>query len=158
MSSRSCRLRVMLERSASRLRRLPERDGAHASAALNTVLGASLFHAQELLPDAVTCLFEVVVSLQSQPESFRRAEEGCQPQCRIGRDRALAQDDLVDPAWRHPDRAGKRVLADSHRIQKFLEQHLARMNVTQLLRHAASVIVNNLDVGHSGAAPAKTYA
>src|SRR2546430_11470326 len=29
------------------------------------------------------------------------AEEGCQPQCRIGRDRALAQDDLVDPAWRH---------------------------------------------------------
>jgi hypothetical protein len=37
-------------------------------------------------------------------------------------------DDLVNPAWRHPDVLGQALLADLHRAQELLAQHLTGMD------------------------------
>ncbi len=52
----------------------------------------------ELVADLTPALPQIVVSLQAEEESFRHAEVTREPQVRVGSDRALSQDDLVDTA------------------------------------------------------------
>src|SRR3990172_3188273 len=78
-------------------------------------------------------LFQIIVGLQAHPELLRSAEMPRQPDCGVRRDATLAEDDLVDAARRHADRASKGVLAEIHRLEELLEQHFAGMNVTQAL-------------------------
>src|SRR6266571_160182 len=102
------------------------------------ILGARLLHAQQLLAHAQSRFLQIVVRLQSQPEAFRGAEEGGEPQRRIGGERALAEHDLVDAARGHAGSAGERVLADPHGHEELLEQDLAGMDVAQPLCHTRS--------------------
>jgi hypothetical protein len=59
----------------------------------------------ELLCDLAAPLEQVVIDLDTEPETLRQAEEPRETQFRIGRDRPLAQDDLVDPPRRQADQA-----------------------------------------------------
>ena len=59
------------------------------------------------------------------PELGRLAEEGAEADRHDGRDRAVAEDDLVDRAGRHGDGAGHGVLGNAHRGEVCLEQDFA---------------------------------
>lgn len=57
------------------------------------------------------------------------------PKRGISRDRALSQDNFIGAARWHSDGAGQGILADAERLEKFLEQDLAGVNIEQLLFH-----------------------
>src|SRR5438874_2654071 len=84
--------------------------------------------------------FQVEIRLQLHPESLGIAEALRQAYCRICADAALALDDFVDPSRRNADVSRKRVLAQAHRLEEFLEQDLAGMDVAQLTHITVSVI------------------
>lgn len=93
-----------------------------------------------LLPDRLADgplrLFKVVVQLQTQPETLRCPEVAREAQGRVGRDGALAEDDLVDPARRHLDIPRQPVLADSKRQEKLFKRDFPRMDIGEALLHA----------------------
>jgi hypothetical protein len=51
---------------------------------------------------------QVVVGLKTWPESIGQSDMSRQPQVSVGGDGPLAQDDLLDPPRRRPDRSGDR--------------------------------------------------
>ena len=53
-------------------------------------------------------LHQVVIGLQAEEEAWRQAEVPGQAQIGVGGDRPLAEHNLVDPAGRHAQCAGKR--------------------------------------------------
>ena len=61
--------------------------------------------------------FEVVVSLQIDPETVGGAEGSGQPQGGVGADRPLAVNDFIDPARWHVDDLGQAVLTDGQRAE-----------------------------------------
>ena len=83
----------------------------------------------EATPKSTPRLLEIVVGLEPHPELFRRAEVARQTQRRVGGDRTLGVDDLVDSTRRYAHRPSDAVLAEPHGDQEFLEQDLSRMNV-----------------------------
>jgi len=60
--------------------------------------------------------FGVKAGLEVEPEAVGGAEVAGQSECGVGRDPALAVDDLVGPARGHADRDGESVLADLQRL------------------------------------------
>ena len=62
------------------------------------------------------------------PELGALAEEGAEADGHDRRDRAVAEDDLVDRARRDADGAGHGVLGNTHRDEVFLEQDFTRCN------------------------------
>jgi hypothetical protein len=85
----------------------------------------------QLLAQALAGLLQVVVGLESHPESLRGPEVTRQAQGRVGRHGALTVDDLVDaPRW-NAKVARQTILADAHGYQKLFEQHLARVHVVE---------------------------
>jgi hypothetical protein len=99
---------------------------------------------------------EIVVHLEPQPETGGVAEEPGQSQSGVGRDSALAMDDLVNPAWGNPKRSAKPVLADAQRREELFLQNLARMHRRNLLHMSPLVIMYNLDVMCAAVAPHET--
>jgi len=77
--------------------------------------------------------FQIMVSLQSEPEPLGRSERSGQSDSGIRRHAALGEHDFVDPTRRHARRTRERVLADAQRLQELGEEHFAGMNVGQLL-------------------------
>ena len=72
-------------------------------------------------------LLEVKAGLQCHPELAGRSEIVRKPNCCIGSDRPLAENDFVDaPRW-NSDRASEGVLADSQGEQELLQKHLTGM-------------------------------
>ena len=74
--------------------------------------------------ERVVSNIEIVVHLETQPEAGGIAKEPGQPQSGVGRDRALAVNELVDPARGHPKPGAQPVLADAQGREKlflFLE-------------------------------------
>lgn len=65
---------------------------------------------------------EVALDLQAMPELGRLAKEGTEADGHGGGDRALAEHDFVDRAWRHTDGPGHGILGNAHRRQVLLEQ------------------------------------
>lgn len=65
---------------------------------------------------------EVALHLQAVPELGGLAEEGSEADGHDGRDRTLAEDNLVDRAGRNADGAGHGILGNSHRSEVFLQQ------------------------------------
>src|SRR3990172_5011421 len=70
---------------------------------------------------------ELEVLLQAKPELGRRSEEPREPQRRVGSDTTLLKHDLVDAPRMHSDGKRQTILAQSHRPQEFLHQHLTRV-------------------------------
>ena len=85
----------------------------------------------QLVPFAL----EVVLDLEVHPEAIAEPEVAGEPKCRVGRDRPLAMDDLVDTAWGHTDVLGQAVLADTHRLEEVLHEDLTGMDWFELLTH-----------------------
>jgi len=72
------------------------------------VLSPRLFDLEQLPLEARTRFLEIVIGLQTQPETLRCAEECGETQCRVRRDGTLAQDDFVDAARGYTGRARER--------------------------------------------------
>src|SRR5260370_31985840 len=83
----------------------------------------------EIAVDFALPLHQVVVHLQPEKEAFRQPEIPGEPKVSVGSDVALAQHDLIDPAWRDVYRASQRVLTEPHRLKELFEQDFARMRV-----------------------------
>jgi len=101
--------------------------------ACTQVSGGDPIDVRDVAADRVTRLFQIVVHLQPQLEALAGAERACQAHGSVGADAALAEDDLVDAAWRNAGSPRERILADAHRNQEFFEEHLAGMDISQLL-------------------------
>ena len=84
---------------------------------------------------ALACFLEIVVRLETHPKLLRRAKVLRKPNRGVGRDATLAEHDLIDATWRHANRPRDRILAESHRLEELLEEHLARL-LRQLRRVA----------------------
>jgi hypothetical protein len=67
---------------------------------------------------AILLRFQIVTSLEIQPEAFGRAEVPGQSQGRVGRHGALAEHDLVDAPWWDADILGELILAYLERLQE----------------------------------------
>ncbi len=70
----------------------------------------------------------LVSCLLAQPELLGRAKKLCQPDCRISRDPALAQNNVVHPWRRNTNFLRQTVNAQLHGLEKFLFQNLSRMD------------------------------
>ena len=75
--------------------------------------------------DFATPLHQVVIGLQAKEKAVRQLEVTRKSQIGVGGYRPLAEDDLVDAAGRHADRAGQRGLRQGHRLEKILKQNFA---------------------------------
>src|SRR6476646_1942622 len=84
---------------------------------------------RQLAFDLAAALHQLVIGLKPHPEAFREPEETREPQIRVRGDRALAENDLVDPPRRHLDRASERVLTEPHGLQKLREKDASRRRV-----------------------------
>ena len=71
---------------------------------------------------------QVPVLLQTKPEIRSHAGDPLQPERRIRRHASLATDDFIEPRIRNSKPPGERRLRYPQRLQKFLQQHLARMS------------------------------
>jgi hypothetical protein len=94
-------------KSTPRYKTIRSRDAMSLAARLDTSLrhGIRCQHLDFLLQsslEAVLLHFEIVPRLEVQPETLRQAKVARQPEGRVGRDRTLAADDLVDAAWVQP--------------------------------------------------------
>src|SRR3954452_8158932 len=69
---------------------------------------------------------ELVPDLKIEPEPLGCAEVLGQPQRGVRRDSPIAVNDLVDPPRGDADVLGDPVLADSHRLEEFLEENFTR--------------------------------
>src|SRR5918996_4697594 len=108
------------------------------------------------LPDSAGLHIKVVLGLKIQPEPLGGSEVSSQPERSVGRDRASAMDDLVDPARRNQDVLGEAILTDTHRDQELLQEDLPRMDRCKSLgHHRPLVIVDDLDVVGIATMPSK---
>jgi len=78
----------------------------------------------ECASKAVLFDLEVVAGLKVEPEPVGGREEAGQPQRGVGRDPALAVDDLVDPPPGDTDGDSQPVLGDLQRNEELLEEDL----------------------------------
>ena len=105
---------------------------------------------QELGTDALLGQLRVVMGLQVHPALRIGPEERRQAHRRVGRDRALSLDDLVDAPRRHTDGLGQRILAQPHRREPFLGQDLSGGRQWDFTWHGPlllySVVVDDLDL------------
>src|SRR5438309_10271279 len=83
-------------------------------------------------------LLEVEIRLQAHPVARRIAEVVRETQRGVGRDAALAENDLVDAPRRHADIARQRVLAQAARLQELLEENDARVAVVSFHSYNAA--------------------
>src|SRR6266513_1020557 len=81
-------------------------------------------------------LLEVEIRLQAHPVARRIAKVLRETQRCVGRDTALAQNDLVDATRRHADIARQRVLAQAARLQELLEENDAGVVGTVVSFHS----------------------
>jgi hypothetical protein len=103
----------------------------------------------ESIAEAISLDFDIVTSLEVQPEQLAVPEEAGEAQSRIRSDPALAVDDFVDSPWRHADVLGQPVLGDSHGLQKLFQEDLSWVDRGKLLlchRALLSVVVDDLDI------------
>src|SRR5436309_11403038 len=83
-------------------------------------------------------LLEVEIRLQAHPVARRIAEVVRETQRGVGRDAALAENDLVNAPRRHADIARQRVLAQAARLQELLEENDARVAVVSFHSYNAA--------------------
>jgi hypothetical protein len=81
---------------------------------------------------------EFAVYLEPVPKPVRLTEEGSEADGHGGGDGAFTEDDLVDGAGRHAERAGHGVLRDTHGLEILFEQDLSRGD---RWFHAANVVI-----------------
>ena len=67
--------------------------------------------------------------LETEPEAIGQPEIPREAQIRVGGHRSVAEDDLVDPAWGHPDGAGEAVPGQAHRLDEVEQQDVSRRGV-----------------------------
>jgi hypothetical protein len=103
---------------------------------------------------------EVIPALEIHPKAIGCAEGSRESQRRVGGDRTLAVDDLVDASSGHGDGLREAVLGDAHRGQEFLEEDLSGVDRVVCGSHDVSplVVVSDLDVGGSGRGPGEADA
>ena len=114
----------------------------------------------QTIAEAIALHFEIEAGLQIEPEAVGCAKVASEPQCSIGRDRALPQNDLVNSTRRNADILREAILRDSQSLEKISQEHFARVNRRELARghsYTSLVIVNDLDVVCIGAVPSKAY-
>jgi hypothetical protein len=85
----------------------------------------------------------LVIHLQTDPEALGHSEETREPQAGVGSHPTSARNDLADPTLWHPDFLGETVLRDPHRLQKLLEENLARVRVRDFAHGSAQLVVIN---------------
>jgi len=101
----------------------------------------------------------VIAGLPAQPPPITEAEVPAKAKVRVGRDGALASDDVSDSLRRHTDVFGKTVLREAQRLQKLFFKHLAGRDRGEGTHYRLpSVIVDNLDVGGSAVGPDEAQA
>jgi len=93
------------------------------------ILGRARLNRPEVSFDLATALHKVVIRLQAQKEPLGKPEIPGKSEVCVRGHVAFAEDDLIDPARRHMDRPGQRVLTEAHRLQKLFEQNFSRMRV-----------------------------
>jgi hypothetical protein len=71
---------------------------------------------RQLWLDPTALLHQVVIGLDAEPEPLRHAEVASKAEICISRNRALAEDDLIDAAWRHGAKALRLVSRLRHDI------------------------------------------
>src|SRR5208337_292594 len=71
------------------------------------------------------CEARVIIALKPQPPAVGESKETAQPQIRIRRDATLARDDVTDALSRNIDLLGQPIVAETHRLQELIAQHLA---------------------------------
>src|SRR5690606_17670701 len=102
---------------------------APTPARVATDLCSQRSHPAKVVRCRLSRLFKIVIRLESHPELLGRTERPSETECRIGRYRALAQDDLVDAPRRYTDRARQSILANVHWLQELLQKYLPRVNI-----------------------------
>lgn len=85
------------------------------------------------------------MALDSGPELDGGAEKAGQSQRRVRTDAGSAPADFVDAHGRNANILGQSVLADAHRLQKFLKEDFAGMYGGKISHCNASVIVDDFD-------------
>ena len=108
-----------MTRRASGFKR-PFRKGLRSCAAgVHAIVGPGLCNVElpDLLFDAgrqvVLGNIEIIVHLETQPETRRISEVPCESQRRVGRDTSPPVDDLVDSTWGDAEIITKFVLTDA---------------------------------------------
>ena len=85
------------------------------------------------LTEPVPGFLEVIVALEPHPEGFRRSKIARQSKGRVGAYGPLAMYNFINTTGRYTDLAGDSILAQSHRHQEFLQEHLAGVNIFQFV-------------------------
>ncbi len=103
---------------------------------------------------------KVVMRLKVDPELRRHSKETTEPESRICRDGTLAMHNFIDAPRRHANVCSQSVLADIHRLQKFVRQNLTWMDGRKVSFHVASpsVVVNYFNLKRIIALPLETDA
>ena len=110
--------------------------------------GGQGFDKGHFCPKGFPGVFQVIIRLKSEPESFRCSKESGQPQRRIGGDGPLPLHDLVYSPRRNVNVFRQSVLAHIHGFQKLFQKNFTGMN-RWVISHFSSpflVIVDNFHV------------
>jgi hypothetical protein len=82
----------------------------------------------EAISKAILLDFEVVVSLEVDPEPLGSAEIPRQAESGVSGHRPSTMNDFVDAPWRDTDVLSQAVLGDAHRLKEFLKEDLSWMD------------------------------
>ncbi len=85
----------------------------------------------ERVPLLTLKFFQIEILLESKPELRSCAKELCQTKSCVRRNNATPSTDLNDSRQRNVNRLGESVLANTHRLEKFLQKDFAGVNVSQ---------------------------
>jgi hypothetical protein len=100
----------------------------------------------DLRCESVIGNFEIIVHLEAKPKMGGVAKVSGQSQGGVGRDGALAMDDLIDPTGGNPKFSAEPVLADAHRREELFLQNFARMHGRNFVHILPLMIVHNLNI------------
>src|SRR5665647_1795153 len=106
-------------------------------------------------------MHEIVMGLKIQPEFGLHPEKHPQPRGGIGRNRALARDDLANAALRYSNFLSQTVLRHPQRFEKLFEQDFTRgrrWNFALCHGTCSSMVIGDLDVPRRSITPCETDA
>jgi len=83
--------------------------------------------------EPVLLSLEIESARQVQPEALGELEVAGEAKSRVGADRPLPMDDLIDPPRRDADVLGQLMLADSQGKENILQKDFTRVNRSDLL-------------------------
>ena len=115
----------------------------HSSEAPAFILGAASASCRarldrvEFRADLSAPLHEIVIGLQAEKETLRDAEIPREPQIRIRSDRPLAEDNLIDAAWRHANGSSESRLAQPQWDDELLGEDFTGGRVRQEISHGS---------------------